>query len=657
MRGGRSVLVCLTVLCIVLAVLSFTGDNEYTELTFSRESGFYEEPFDLEIYAPPGTEIYYTLDGSDPDENALRYTGPIRIGDATNNDNVYSMRRDVSAGFLSNAIAMYSYNDPQYVSPNYNIDKCTIVRSAYRDADRAFSEIKTESFFVGYDKKTGYDGLNIISIVSDPDNLFGSESGIYVLGHEFIRSINGSSEHSFGNDPGWWFWNTNYTQKGIEWERDASIQLFDSEGNVLLNKNCGIRVQGGGSRGKIPRSMNLYARDLYDGEGRFYIDLFTTNYMADTITLFAGGDDYAAKLKDMLASELVADRNFSTMNYIPCAMFLDGEYWGVYWLTEKYDGAYLDYYYDVDKDNVIMMKATIASEGEEYYDLFDQMRDYLTGYDLSVDENYQYACELIDIQSYIDYYAAQIYIGRENDWPTFNEAIWRVCVIGDGKYADGKWRWMLYDVNSSALAPSLTDVDTFSVTMNKSQIFYNLCQNEDFKKQFTVTFMDLVNTSFTEENVDLIISEYVDLMEKPMSVHRKRFYGTEESDTFIKAVSNIQNFLDNRKPYIVHYLKDDFGLTGTIAPVELEINDTAAGKIILNTIEPSFNDGGKWSGEYYTDYPITLTAAASDGYRFVRWESDALNESECIDETVNLAISEKGVSIKAIFTPSSYEYP
>ena len=33
--------------------------------------------------------------------------------------------------------------------------------------------------------------------------------------------------------------------------------------------------------------------------------------------------------------------------------------------------------------------------------------------------------------------------------------------------------------------------------MENSPMFYNLCQNEDFKKQFTTTFMDLVNTAFT----------------------------------------------------------------------------------------------------------------------------------------------------------------
>ena len=45
---------------------------------FSVEAGFYEEAFELVLTAPEGTEIYYTLDGSEPDmDNPLLTTfGP-----------------------------------------------------------------------------------------------------------------------------------------------------------------------------------------------------------------------------------------------------------------------------------------------------------------------------------------------------------------------------------------------------------------------------------------------------------------------------------------------------------------------------------------------------------------------------------------------------
>lgn len=645
MMSRKSVLVCLMALCGILGFLLIGFDNIYTELTFSEESGFYEKPFELEIYAPPGTRIFYTLDGSDPDENAIPYTGPIRIEDATQNENVHSLRTDVSSAFVADNI-----DEPKhiYAVPDYNIDKCTIVKGAYCDENGNFSDIKTECYFVGYGEKPGYDNINIISIVTDPDNLFDYETGIYVLGRFFDEYRNGDVEdlEAFNNE--WWGWAANYFQKGYEWERAANIQLFDPERNLVLNKDCGIRIQGGTSRSMFPRSMNLYAKEQYDGEGRFYIDLFHTDYMADTITLFAGGNDRLSKFRDMLASELVGNRNFATMHYIPYAMFLDGEYWGVYWVTEKYNDVSLGYYFDVDQDNIIMLKRGQPEEGEEYYELYTLMMDYMTNHDLSVDENYRYACELIDIESYIDYYASEIYIGNA-DWPVANEALWRAVEPGDGRYEDGKWRWMLYDVNYGSMNPSDVGADNLRYAMDRSQMFYNFCQNESFKRQFTTTFMDLINTSFAEENVNPIISSQTALMEVPMTAHLRRFYGAENTYRFIDDAVGIQNFFNNRKPYIVQFLKDDLGLNGTPATVELEINDAASGNIILNSIEPSLGDNGKWSGEYFTDYPITLTAAANDGYRFVQWQCNAIPQNEITNETIELSITEQGVSVKAIF--------
>ena len=649
MRNGKSILVCLLALCGILALLLLLNDNVYTELTFSRESGFYGEPFELEIYAPPGTEIYYTLDGSVPDENAIKYTAPIFIDDATKNDNVHSMRTDVSAGFLTDEIAYYGLDDPHYTVPDYPIDKCTVVRSAYRDAGGNFSDIKTESYFIGYDAKTGYDGLNVISIVTEPDNLFDYNTGIYVLGQKYDEFAAGDRESMWENSI-WEFWDANYRQSGYEWERAANIELFDPEKNRSLNRECGIRIQGGGSRGYIPRSINIYAREQYDGGGRLFADLFGTDYMADTVTLFAGGDDYISKMRDVLISNLVSDRNFATMNYKPYALFLDGEYWGVYWLTEKYDAVYVGHYYDVDKDNVIMVKNYYPEEGEEHYDLYTQMINFITNSDMSDIENYEYACDLIDMQSYIDYYAAEIYIGRQGDWPGTNEALWRTYQAGDNPFEDNKWRWLLFDVNSDALTTNLVDANTLTYVMYKSPMFKNLCQNADFKRQFVTTFMDISNTSFAAEKVNAAISDYTDLMTEPMNVHHKRFFGESNEQLFLNAVADVQSFLNNRKPYIVQYLKDDFDLVSVLAPVEIEISDPAAGSIVLNTIEPSFHSDGKWSGEYFTDYPITLTASARDGYRFVEWEvTDSGQRETLTEDTIEIDISDQGTSIKAIF--------
>lgn len=643
----RAVLVLLITLCGLLFILLCRDERADAGLVFSKESGFYEEDFRLEIYAPPGTEIYYTLDGSEPDENALRYGEPIIISDATNNDNVYSLRTDTSAGFLSADIALYStsYPDPNYSLPDYNVDKCVVVRAAYKDADGYFSKTKTASYFIDFKNKTGYEGVNIISITTDPDNLFDYDKGIYVLGRGYDEYKEGDRK-SFWADPYWSWWKANYHNHGVEWERGASIQILNVERKLVLDQECGIRIQGGGSRGKLPKSINIYARECYDEKGRFYVDLFGTDYMADTITLFAGGDDTISKIRDKVAAELVEGRDFSMMNYEPYAMFLDGEYWGVYWLTEKYDDAFLGYYYGIEKDDVIMIKNGELAEGEEGdYKLYEEMQEFMTHTDFSIPSNYKQACELLDMQSLIDYFSAELYIGRCGDWPGGNYALWRSRKKGNGKYNDGKWRWMLYDVNSGALAGYLTDMDTLSNVMDKSIMFSNLCQNKDFKRQFAITLMDMINTSFTTENVDEVIADCIDLMSEPMKEHFKRFPGTGDISQFQDEVEDIKNFLDYRKPYMVEYLKNDLGLSGVPGRIGIETNNVEAGSVIVNTCRIDFRDEIKWQGEYYTDFPITLTAVPNQGYRFVRWEKDIFSNEKSISVNCN----EEGIVLKAVF--------
>lgn len=643
MMGRRSVLACLAAICGCLCLLLFWKDDETKELDFSKASGFYDEPFELVLSAPAGTEIYYTLDGTDPVEHGTKYTEPILIDDATQHDNVHCMRTDVSVEFVSDGIETYNY-EPEYVLPDYPIDKCTVVRAAYRDTDGNFGVVETESYFVGYDSKAGYDGMNIMSIVTDPDNLFDYDTGIYVLGRIFDEYE--GAKYAMGH-----LWNTNYAQSGIDWERPATIQIFDRDGDMLLNQDCGIRIQGGMNRLKTPKSMNLYSRDEYDNMGRFYVDLFGTGYMADTVTLFAGGDDTLTKSQDAIVSGLVADRSFAAMHYEPYVMFLDGEYWGVYWLTEKYNDVYLKERYGIDKKDAVIIKHGAIAEGlEEDISLYTDMMTYMENTDLSLPENYAYVCELIDMQSYIDYYAAEIYIGRYSDWPVNNEALWRTREVRDGEYEDGRWRWLLFDVDGLALSSDITQMDTMANTMERSAMFRNLCQNEAFKRQFATTFMDLANTAFERGHVDAVVSEYIDFMSEPMGVHLKRFFGAEDIDLFLDAMADIQSFLDGRRSYIVQYVKDGLGLTGTLAPVTLEVSDAAAGSVVLNTIEPAFNENGRWRGEYFTDYPVALTATANEGYRFVGWESDVSPDEWTVDnETVAVPVKGGGVWVKAVF--------
>lgn len=412
MMSRKSALFCLLFLCGLLCLLLFYEKYDRTGLAFSRESGFYDEPFLLELSAPAGTKIYYTLDGSVPDENAFLYTDPIVIDDATVHPNVYSMRTDMAYEATMDGIP--------YKLPDYAVDKCTVVRAVYQDMDGKCCDLKTESYFVGYDGKKGYSDMNVISVVTDPDNLFDYDDGIYVFGRRFDTELDEDGNHIDETE--------NFTQHGFLWERPADIQFFNARRKTVLKQSCGVRVQGGGSRSGLPKSLNLYARENYGMAKRFYTDLFGTGYMADTLTLSAGGQDTIAKFRDMFVSALTRERDFCTMNYEPCVLFLDGEYWGVYWLTERYTETYLSHYYDIDRDNALIVKnGRPESESDEDWSIYDGAMNYLRETDFSDAANYQALNDVIDLQSYLDYYATEIYIARGVDWPGgTNEALWRV---------------------------------------------------------------------------------------------------------------------------------------------------------------------------------------------------------------------------------------
>ena len=122
------------------------------------------------------------------------------------------------------------------------------------------------------------------------------------------------------------------------------------------------------------------------------------------------------------------------------------------------------------------------------------------------------------------------------------------------------WRWGLYDMDlrwgkyrkAQQNDPDYA-VNTFStpylhmyadlVPYNTMSIYQALRKNADFRRQFVLTFMDLVNVNFRPENVMRQMAEW----------------GVAEE----KAVE----FFTNRPDYIVPLMAEEFGLKGTLENV------------------------------------------------------------------------------------------
>ena len=238
------------------------GSNAVRLPEFSAESGFYDSEFQLSITAPEGTTVYYTTDGSDPDTSSEKYTGAIRIYDRSSEPNVYSQRDDVSA-------------NGTYL-PEGTVDKAMIVRAVAVDSQGRVSDVATRTYFLGKTNGSYYKDMKVVSLVTDPDNLFDYEKGIYVKGKIFDEE----NQNTGGGWGGWggfgrvntWEMAANYTQHGREWERPATFELFEN-GKSVLSQDVGIRIKGAASRAAAQKSFNIYARTDY-GKDSLEYDFF-----------------------------------------------------------------------------------------------------------------------------------------------------------------------------------------------------------------------------------------------------------------------------------------------------------------------------------------------------------------------------------------------
>ncbi len=531
---------------------------------YSVDGGWFSEDVIVELSAREG-DIYYTLDGSDPDENSIKYTGPITVYNRSDEDNIYSNIGGIAS-------------ESQYL-PDYKVDKGTVIKSIAITKD-AKSDIKAQSYFVGLNE-TDYEGMNIISISFSPEDFFGYEKGIYMTGKVHDLFLNKFNPELYEGDESLTF---NYSKKGRGWEKAVNIEFFSPERELILEKTAGIRIHGGWTRNHNQKNFQIYARDEYDGDNKFNYDFFENGAAYNKLMLRAGGstDTYVTKIRDVLIQNLVADRNIGTQRSIPCVVFLNGEYWGFYNLQETIGTSYIKHYYNVKEDNVIIIKnGTGRTDNAEDILAYNKVVSFAVDNDMSLVDNYRKFEEMVDIQSMIDYYAVEIYTGNSDAYKN-NYAVWRSRNYGKGEYEDCRWRFLLFDLDDSCgmnMDANTADIDSFVTgnwydnnPLNGDELFSSLIRNQEFKDRFVSSFTEIAQNNFGYENVSPKLWNLASSYRTAIINSNNRFRGDVyleeyplfeeyeapyDDDDFDRDIGWIDTFFRERYDYIMQFLHDD----------------------------------------------------------------------------------------------------
>ncbi len=584
--------------------------------TFSNPGGFYDEAFSLQLTAPAGCEIYYTLDGTIPTADSQRYTGPIRVYDRSAEPNRFRSVQNVRLDYLEH-----------HEIGTEPVDKAFIVRAVSRDADGKQSPVMTESYFVGL---PDYRDKTVMSLVSDPEDLFGDD-GIYVTGADYEawyaakREADAAGKNYRVSEP-----EANFLKHGQAWERNTNVELYEN-GDPVLNQLAGLRIQGNTSRFAALKRFAVFSRSGYSGNRLFDAPLFDQK-QTHSFCLRSGFDN-------AFCNEIAKDRDFAAVGSEPVSVFLNGEFWYDTYLQEKYSKTFFSETYDVAKDDVEYIAiGDWSNNSAEEKEVYNSLLDAFQKHDLSQPDEYAALSRMVDVQSYIDFACVNAYLANCDSNDRMNTCVWRTKTDEFSDYGDRRWRWALNDMDlkrdyavelygyRSAEINTFTqsaheDLEKYPPLLSGGTIWEALKANPIFRQQFVLTFMDLVNTTFEVNHV------------------------TQLLEAWGKDISYDDYFYRDRAGYITRYMEEELDLSGTQETLTITTDTPEFGTVQLNTITPDLS-GGAWSGRYYTDYPVTLTAVPAEGHTFVAWE---VNGNRITDPMIEAEILKGGSAVHVIF--------
>ncbi|MHC1695140.1 MAG: CotH kinase family protein [Eubacteriales bacterium] len=613
-------------------------------LSFSHESGIYTQSFSLDIKCrEEGLVLRYTRDGSIPTKSSRELTR-----------------------------ALYVDFD------NVGEDKVSVVaiRAAAFDVEGTIrGEVYTNSYILCLKPEERF-STPIISLTTDPDNLYGYENGILVEGKR--RDDYNAARRSQRTQVA----DANFFITGPEGERPINFEYFETDGTRQINQGAGVRVSGGLTRNGLQMSLRLFARKMYtDGkEGMFEYDFFDglrspfdlpmDEY--NSVILRCGSNNFWDNtINTPFLMNVAQDSGPDIMNYRPVAVYINGSYYGMLMLMEDYSPAYFETSYGIPKEEITCLSSNVTLDVEfqwlldngpqSDYDEWMRMRDFIIDDDMSKGENYDQVCEMLDIDNFIRYMAYQMYIANF-DWPHNNLRVWRRTMDGYDPDApegwDGRWRFLLKDLdfgfgwNAESKENPYARVMGDDGLLRINAMFTSLMKNEDFKTSFVLYVYDMVQTTVQKNRVLEKLAEVMLSSGGELSYHMKK-YGIQDGNmrSWDKTLDAMRAFAADRPDYMLKYTlaraKGSMQTTLTVFQPE-------HGSLKINTraLSPSDYRSGKITIKYPSDLRIPLVTKPDEGYIFSHYEIEGgrLFKDEYL-------ILDKETSLKAIFVPDESYIP
>ena len=531
----------------------------------NTDAKVFDTPFAFNVKVPQGATLYYTTDGSTPTltNGKTTTTGRFSVGRTTM---VYRFRL-FQDGYLPSSVLTRSfiYKDKDYYMP-------------------------------------------IVSVVTDDDNLFDNKIGAYTVGSNGISGQGVSYS----------------TNKNRSWERPVNFEYLvpdDDGGSFLmaLNQECDFEVCGGWSRNQFApnASFRLKGGKYYLGQNFLPYSFFQGKPFIKSkgVVVRNGGNDGYGRIRDAGTHQIILTSGFyvDCQEWQPVHVFINGQFYFTYNLREPNNKNHAYGNYGIDDDELDQFEIN-GSRGYEQRTgdnkVFRQWMSLATrlGNTPANTALYDEICELVDIDEYCNYMAAECYVGC-GDWLTNSNN-----VKGYRDRNDGRFHLVFMDLDSGFGSTNM--LSNLSGALNDSRydtgrnflidIFLNMLKHQPFKKRFIDAFCLVNGSVFEEERSKQIVNAMRDYM-----MTASDFEGN--GGTLRSSANTLINGINNNRTSRMNNFRNYFGLKN---PITLELESNVKGAMIL--VNGQEVPTGRFRGTLQA--PMKLTALGPAGYRFAGWQ-------------------------------------
>lgn len=414
-----------------------------------------------------------------------------------------------------------------YSSP-LTIKETTVLRIMNKEDGKLESETKTYSYIMNENHKIAVMSLSI-------DN----------------KKLNNVNSH------------TSLNSSVIE---QTNVEFYDTDGNSF-EVGAGLKLFGGSTRSYKKKSYEIkFKKEFGDAHLKYKVFDTVDSSMYESLVLRTGSqdefeyDNQRTVIKDVVATSLMDEyTDVDVQAYKPIALYINGKYWGIYFIREKVDETFISNHYNVQatKENSSILRI----DGEVKFGTnkdYNSLINFVSNNSMSDKSNYDKVKDQIDITSLCDFWIGEIY--------TANYDILNTRYFSSSEVDNGKWKYIFYDIDSGFFR---TNQNTFTEYTNPNgmgawnfptTLLRNLMKSDEFKKTFLERLSYNLKNTWSYDNVNKRIDEVIEEIGKDEFKRNAERWNNSFSH-WEKSITAMKTFAKKRNAILVKYAKSYFNLS------------------------------------------------------------------------------------------------